>query len=117
MRTPSDIYRARLDRYSKLVERCLCERISSCGVAVKCRVVVVVGWIVVLVLEIVVESLKRHSIPKPENFPKTQDKSPISVLRLLFSYTSTKVTSGVSSKGRSFSLWQIRRRHLALVKS
>ena len=37
-----------------------------------------------------------------ENYPKTQDKSPTSILRLLPSYTSTKVVSGVSLKRRVF---------------
>ena len=37
-----------------------------------------------------------------ENYPETQDKSPNTILRLLPSYTSTKVVSGVSSKGKSF---------------
>ena len=38
---------------------------------------------------------------KLENYPETQDKSPTSILRLLPSYTSTKVISGVSLKGRA----------------
>ena len=40
---------------------------------------------------------------KLENYPETQDKSPNSILRLLPSYTSTKVVSGVSSKRKAFS--------------
>ena len=41
---------------------------------------------------------------KLENYPETQNKSPNSFLRLLPSYTSTEVVSGVSSKGRAFFL-------------
>ena len=34
--------------------------------------------------------------------PKSQEKSHISIFRLLFFYTSTKIVSGVSSKGKVF---------------
>ena len=45
---------------------------------------------------------QKQPFSKLENYPETQDKSPNSILRLLPSYTSTKVVSGVSSKGRFF---------------
>ena len=45
---------------------------------------------------------------KQENYPKTQDKYPTSILRLLPSYTSTKVVSGVSSKGKGL-YYQVKR--------
>ena len=54
---------------------------------------------------------------KLENYSKTQDKSLTSILRLLPSYTSTKVVSGVSSKGRAFYIWWIQWRNLLMINS
>ena len=52
---------------------------------------------------------------KLENYPKFQNKSPDSILRLLPSYTSTKVVSGMSSKRRAFSIWWILWRNLVII--
>ena len=63
----------------------------------KCKSVVVDCW----------DSSRKSQKPlysKLENYPETQDKPPNSILRLLPSCTSTKVVSGVSSKGRAFFL-------------
>ena len=49
------------------------------------------------------EKSQKPLYSKLEIFPKTQEKSPTSILRLLPSYTSTKVVPGVSSKGKSCS--------------
>ena len=54
---------------------------------------------------------------KLENYPETQDKSPNSILRLLPFYTSTKVVSGVSSKGRAFSTWWKLWRNLVMMNN
>ena len=50
-----------------------------------------------------------------ENYPEAQDKSPNSILRQLPSYTSTKVVSGVSSTGGTFSIWWIVWRNLVII--
>ena len=54
---------------------------------------------------------------KLENYSETQDKSPNSILRLLPSYTSTKVVSGVSSKRRTFSIRWILWRNLIIINT
>ena len=52
-----------------------------------------------------------------QNIFKTQDKCPISILRLLPSHTSIKIVSGASSKGRSSAFWQVTWRNLIIVNS
>ena len=58
-------------------------------------------WVGCVNTGIAVESQK-PLYSKLENYPETQDKSPNSILRLLPSYTSRKVVSGVSSRGSAF---------------